>query len=367
MRILVFNGGGIGDAVLGSIMLSDIRGKYPKAELYCVVSGSAQRDLVERTALCDQVIKEPVNKTGSSSRGRSLLSHILEFRRTRFDLALMTFQSRGFWNSFITCAAGIKRRYGFDQMKSHLFLNKVIPIEPARHVVQYNTDLLRLAGIDSSFKYPVLKMTSAEKSTADDLLVRNRINRHDIVVLHGGAGFKGKAKRVSAEKLVEVAQGIVERHPGSRFIYPDVNEYENTTCFTRIDAVPFSVREGIMFTVALLQKASLCISSDSGIMHLAAMCGIPVVGLFGPTDPAHTGPFAAHSRVVKTSRTCSPCLSYRDTGKESNHLVKCNCMSFIESESVVQSALELMEPDSSTRLISERTSPVNAKIPHNLG
>ena len=59
---------------------------------------------------------------------------------------------------------------------------------------------------------------------------------------------------------------------------------------------------------ALYRDASLVITTDSGPMHLAAAMGTPVVALFGPTDPARTGPYGGGHRIVRRALSCSPCF-----------------------------------------------------------
>jgi heptosyltransferase-1 len=68
-------------------------------------------------------------------------------------------------------------------------------------------------------------------------------------------------------------------------------------------AVPISCTIGEL--IALTRRASLCIGGDTGPMHLAAALGVPVVALFGPTDPARNGPYGTHSVVLRNpaSRT----------------------------------------------------------------
>jgi 3-deoxy-D-manno-octulosonic-acid transferase/heptosyltransferase-1 len=61
----------------------------------------------------------------------------------------------------------------------------------------------------------------------------------------------------------------------------------------------------------LYRRAALVVSTDSGPMHLAAAVGTPVVALFGPTDPARTGPYGAGHRVIRGALPCMPCLSKR--------------------------------------------------------
>jgi ADP-heptose:LPS heptosyltransferase len=59
---------------------------------------------------------------------------------------------------------------------------------------------------------------------------------------------------------------------------------------------------------ALLQKACLAVTTDTGPMHLAAALGTPVAALFGPTAPWRTGPFGAGHEVVRLALPCSPCF-----------------------------------------------------------
>ena len=59
----------------------------------------------------------------------------------------------------------------------------------------------------------------------------------------------------------------------------------------------------------LLRKSQMFIGNDSGMMHLASMVGVPVLGIFGPGSPESTGPYMAHKKqeVVTKNFNCSPC------------------------------------------------------------
>jgi ADP-heptose:LPS heptosyltransferase len=56
------------------------------------------------------------------------------------------------------------------------------------------------------------------------------------------------------------------------------------------------------------------VSGDSGPLHLASACGVPAVGIFGPTDPARNGPFGEGDEVVWKEVSCSPCYKRRCPG-----------------------------------------------------
>ena len=58
---------------------------------------------------------------------------------------------------------------------------------------------------------------------------------------------------------------------------------------------------------ALIQRAAVCVTNDSGSMHLAVALGRPVVSVFGPTDPVWIGPYGRPGAVVRAGVPCSPC------------------------------------------------------------
>jgi len=62
---------------------------------------------------------------------------------------------------------------------------------------------------------------------------------------------------------------------------------------------------------AILRKADLLISNDSGPVHMAAALGTPAVVIFGPTDPGRTGPFGEMHRVIQSRQDCQPCMKSR--------------------------------------------------------
>jgi heptosyltransferase-1 len=92
----------------------------------------------------------------------------------------------------------------------------------------------------------------------------------------------------------------------------------------------FSVGE----LVALMRRARLFIGGDTGPMHLAAALHIPVVALFGPTDPARNGPFRTTSIVLRNPNSANT-LTHRmqpDKG-----------LLAISTDEVVASAMQLLE------------------------
>lgn len=89
--------------------------------------------------------------------------------------------------------------------------------------------------------------------------------------------------------------------------------------------------------IALLRRARVLITNDSGPMHLAAALETPVVALFGPTDPRKTGPYGAGHVVLRSGVPCSPCLS-----RHCNNPTLLECLTTIRSDQVTEAALRLL-------------------------
>jgi heptosyltransferase-1 len=102
------------------------------------------------------------------------------------------------------------------------------------------------------------------------------------------------------------------------------------------DRVLFIPSSDILDSAALIRHADLFIGNDSGPLHLAALLGVPVVGVFGPAHPEHTAPFAAQGVFVYRKVSCSPCTQTRCTMPDNS------CMNRITVEEVYDAATGLL-------------------------
>jgi len=82
----------------------------------------------------------------------------------------------------------------------------------------------------------------------------------------------------------------------------DVNGFCGGLC------TDLSGRTALGEAVDLLSLADLAVSNDSGLMHVAAALGRPLVAIFGSSDPGHTPPLSDRARVVSLDLACSPCF-----------------------------------------------------------
>ena len=67
-------------------------------------------------------------------------------------------------------------------------------------------------------------------------------------------------------------------------------------------------RTSLRQALGVLSQLNLLVTNDSGLMHAAAALSVPLVALFGSTDPGATGPFTSRATVIRHLLPCTPCL-----------------------------------------------------------
>ena len=92
-------------------------------------------------------------------------------------------------------------------------------------------------------------------------------------------------------------------------------------------------------SVAVLREAACLVAADSGIGHIAALAGVPIVGLFGPGNPGFTVPFSDKLRVVRLNLECAPCYRIGFITGCGNPI----CMSMLEPDTVFSAVIDTLE------------------------
>jgi heptosyltransferase I len=121
----------------------------------------------------------------------------------------------------------------------------------------------------------------------------------DFAILNPGAGWG--AKRWPAERYGEVAHKLASHGVRSIVNYGPGEESLAQAVEAASAGAARSMKCSITELIALTRRARLFVGGDTGPMHLAAALGVPVVAIFGPTDPARNGPYGTHSVVLRSS------------------------------------------------------------------
>jgi heptosyltransferase-1 len=155
-----------------------------------------------------------------------------------------------------------------------------------------------------------LPLSEAHEAWAGKVLVSRAIDPDDrYAVLAPTAGWG--AKQWPADRYNEVAMAL--RAARVRVLVNAAGSGDETAKAVAREGAATVVTCTVGQMTALLRRASLVIGGDTGPVHAAAALGRPVLALFGPTDPARTGPYGAHCRVLRHATSAVDHKRHRET------------------------------------------------------
>ena len=212
--------------------------------------------------------------------------------------------------AFVTRLAGIPRRIGYASDHRGWLLTDALPA-PGRdsHLAEQYLALAARLGAETSLPLdPTIPIGDDETARADQRLRSLGLDGASTVALCPGATY-GETKRWPLAHWVSLARRlstagdalVILGGAEERLIAARIREEVGDV--VRNLAGELTLRESL----ALLARLAGAVSNDSGAMHLAAAAGCAVVGLFGSTNPAWTGPLGYRSRALSLRLPCSPC------------------------------------------------------------
>ena len=130
----------------------------------------------------------------------------------------------------------------------------------------------------------------------------------------------GKAKRWPVERFATVAKWAMHQADWDVVILGGPSDREVGENIARLAGEPAAMLAGqtsIRQFMALLSLAGVCLSNDSGGMHVAAAMERPQLSLFGPTDAVTTGPLGPNQVILRKPTACAPLFGPRVPRRES--------------------------------------------------
>jgi heptosyltransferase I len=200
------------------------------------------------------------------------------------------------------------------------------------HVVDQNISVAEAAAHQKLAPPRVdLPHDSVAEQQVDQFLADARIR--DFVILNPGAGWG--AKRWPVERYGRVAKALARDGMRSIINYGPGEEIVARAAEAASDGAAEPLSCSITELIALTRRAKLFIGGDTGPLHLAAALQVPVVAIFGPTDPARNGPYAARGIVLRNpaSTTTHARRSQPDAG-----------LLAISADTVIEAAHSLLAP-----------------------
>jgi len=334
----------IGDAVMATPFLSELRNRFPDSKITFmlreyvreVYSGSPWSDdyIITKNKQSTKFLKKRIN---------SIIENIKMLKKNNFDLAILL--SNSFESAFEAKIAGIAHRVGYKR-NARGFLITEGPkakrqsgvYEPLSMINYYN-ELGKCLGFNEISQNMILYLSNEDEDKTETLFKSLKIDQSSTLIgLNLGAAF-GSSKLWKPEYFAQVGDYFAKNPKNTVLLLAGPNE---DTILDKIsammkypkikltsDLVPIGVLKGV------IKKLSLLITNDTGPRHFASAFGIRSVVLIGATHPKWTENNDPKQIVIIKSPVCGPC-----------HLRNCplnhQCMINIKPADVIESAEKLL-------------------------
>lgn len=355
-RILIMRAGAFGDILMGTTLLASLRRAYPEAYLTWVVEHT-EREAIDANPYIDEIMRWDGSYWKRMVRSLQYPLWLMrawrlrdELRRRRYDV-FISFQPEE-W-PLLLCGTGapvsvgifdtFKRYYGASRRRHYRRLYTYAFAEPGLpdHRIDQYLLTLQALGLPPTGPEPMSMGYTLEDRTATEsfLEAQGLTSGEGLVILAPMTTWPTKCW--PAERFVALGDALARR--GRRIILigsakerPDLEEI--AACMKTAPVVmagELSFRQ----TAALLDRAALLVSGDTGPMHVAAALGTPQVALFGATSPAWYGPRSGCALVMAHPVPCGPCDRKVCGNTEDPHL----CMRLLSVEEVLENAGILLD------------------------
>jgi lipopolysaccharide heptosyltransferase II len=308
-KICVIHLNQVGDLVFSLPLLKALRENYPDSEIHSIVKPYL-RELITNFPCVDQII---IRNSGLKEK----LKLLQRVRQNGYDLLISLSDSEECL--FLTALSKARIKVGFSHFPWDFSLNIRERVE-GHHGWYNNLKLLTRLGLNVEKRdYVGLLVPPALGKDGRELVESQGFSfQGKYVIISPGTSMRRRVKEWEGEKFAEliillkanydltpVLVGGKDNRELSKTIVNIVKERENGES---IDIVDLTGKVELRDLCFFIKNASLFVGIDSGVMHLASSMDVPVVALFGPSDPFYVGPQNERSLVVREEEmTCVPC------------------------------------------------------------
>ena len=309
-RVLIRGVNWIGDALMTTPAIAGIRKTFPEARISLLVR-PAVAGLFEENPSIDEVLL--YDREGRHRGISGFLRLARQLRSHRFHLAVLL--QNAFEAALLTLVAGIPHRVGYNTQGRGLLLTTAVLLNRSTkrlHHVDYYQALLKGLGWQEGERRPVIYLSKKAEEKAAELLAREGVFPEEpLIALNPGSTY-GSAKRWPAERYAALADQLIDAFgvkillTGTQGDQPVTGRVRSLTRYPE-RVIDLAGRTDLQMLAALLKRCQVYVTNDTGAMHVGAAVEVPLVTIFGSTDPQTTSPVGRHL-LVRNPVPCSPCL-----------------------------------------------------------
>jgi heptosyltransferase II len=319
-RILLIRLDDIGDVILATPAIRNLKELFPSARIDMLVKSSTKDILLNNPCINRTWVFDPFWMRSTKPSGLiHLVGLIQQLRKEKYDLAV---ELRGNpFNIAFAFLSNSRQRVGYGAQGLGFLLTSVIPYDMnPKHEIERNLDVLRGLGLSMSSKNPEVFISKAAEQFANRFLEANQVGQDDLVIsIHPGAPWF--PRRWPQERFALLANALITRYNSKIILIGSGNETK--LCAGILDLVAGDYRHHVLIAAgatdllgaaALIKRSRLFIGNDSGPMHIAHAVNTDCVALFGPQTPVLFGPGGNIARAIYSKAACSPCIQKANKG-----------------------------------------------------
>jgi heptosyltransferase-2 len=312
--ILVVEYWNLGDLAILLPFLKNLRRSYPEARISLLVNAGLA-SFLQGQGLVDEFIPVRVPWAQHFSRWKkynpfsrhwfSFLATLRALRRRRFDWAISG--RMDVRDNLLMWLTGAQRRIGYGLGGGGFLLtDRVAPDLTRPHRADIWLHLLDSLGIPADRTLSQFQLTAAEKEGAESILRERGIPRDAYLIgIHSGARIA--IRKWGDDRFAKVALEVLKRKDVHVLWFSDPENPSEVPSAERCHVFSLNFRSFL----SVLSRCHLLVCNDSGPMHLANLLAVPVVAVFGSTNPVWFGPRRAEDRIViRPEFWCRPCFDY---------------------------------------------------------
>ncbi|MFH1478209.1 MAG: glycosyltransferase family 9 protein [Candidatus Omnitrophota bacterium] len=336
-KILLIELAGIGDAVLSTPMIRNLRNAYPDAFIYYLCFPGPSRFIKKSPYL---------NKIFTIHKGFSGFFYNIivlnNLRNMRIDVAINLYQHYTFIGAIkmnlLLKSINAKKNIGRNTDGKGFFYDVRIEdrIETGKHEVEYKLDLARSLDCEIKDKKLEVYFDDCAEKKAEKFLENNSISNSDILIGINPGGNR-QVSLWDPKNFSNVAEALIKKYnakiiiTGSKKESILVKKIRQNMSFDIIDATIMSLEE----LAVLIKRFRLYISNNTGPMHIANALEVPLISIEGGVL-FKTAPYQKDKCIILRKHIeCSPCYKQRCSSMK--------CLKMISPEEVIQASIKLLE------------------------
>ncbi len=300
----------LGDMLCVVPLLRALAERYPACRLTLLTS-PVNHDIMLHHRYLDEVIK--FDKARFFRRGIfhlfRLAGYIRALRRRGFEAVIVpSTVSSSFTSDLLGYLSGAPVRIGAESIdgktnpSSFFFTHPAVldwRREPHRHQTLRNLDIAQCLGLAATNLSISMTLLDEEEREGRRYVSEAKGGRRKAIALHPGAGKM--PNRWPLDRFVDVAKALSDEFDAEVFVTvgPMDEDLVESLCTLLEGRVQLIQNQAVRRVASILSKMDLVISNDTGIMHVAAAVGAPVLALFGPTDPGQWAPIGSRIRYIQ--------------------------------------------------------------------